>query len=58
MLACFASSIHASKARAALLEMTQDKLTVLEYFNAFELYLAQLEYYDESFYLAKLIFGL
>ena len=58
MLACFGSSIHAKKARAALLQMTQDKMTVLESFDAFESYLAQLEYYDESFYLAKFIFGL
>ena len=33
-------------------------MTVLEYFDAFESYLAQLEYYDESFYLTKFIFGL
>ena len=33
-------------------------MTVLEYFDAFESYLAQLEYYNESFYLAKFIFGL
>ena len=58
MLARFGSSIRARKARAALLQMTQDKMTVLEYFDAFELYLAQLENYDESFYLAKFIFGL
>ena len=47
-----------SKARATLLQMTQGKMTILEYFDAFELYLAQLEDYDESFYLAKFIFGL
>ena len=46
------------KARAALLQMTQGKMTVLEYFDAFESYLAQIEDYDESFYLAKFIFGL
>ena len=33
-------------------------MTILEYFDAFELYLAQMEDYDESFYLAKFIFGL
>ena len=33
-------------------------MTILEYFDAFELYLAQIEDYDESFYLAKFIFGL
>ena len=58
MLKCFGSSIPASKARAALLKMTQGKMTVLQYFDAFESYWAQLEYYDESFYLAKFIFGL
>ena len=33
-------------------------MTVLHYANAFESYLAQLEDYDESFYLTKFIFGL
>ena len=51
-------SIHAGKARAALLQMTQGKMTVLEYYDEFESHLAQLEDYDESFYLAKFIFGL
>ena len=54
----FGSSIRASKARAALLQITQDKMTVLEYFDAFESYLAQIDDYDESFYLGKFIFGL
>ena len=58
MLECFGLSIHARKARAALLQMTQGKMTILEYFDAFELYLAQIEDYDESFYLEKFIFGL
>ena len=58
MLERFGSPIRAGKARAALLQMTQDKMTVLEYFDAFESYLAQIEDYDESFYLAKFIFGL
>ena len=58
MLERFGSSIHARKARAALLQMTQGKMIVLVYFNAFESYLAQIEDYDESFYLAKFIFGL
>ena len=58
MLARFGSSIRASKARAALLQMTQGKMTVLDYFDAFESYLAQIEDYNESFYLAKFIFGL
>ena len=38
--------------------MTQDKMTVLQYADAFESYLAELEDYDKSFYLAKFIFGL
>ena len=33
-------------------------MTVLQYTDAFESYLAQLEDYDESFYLTKFIFGL
>ena len=58
MLERFGSSIPAKKARAALLQLTQDKMTVLQYADAFEPYLAQLEDYDESFYLTKFIFGL
>ena len=58
MLARFGSSIRAGKARVALLQMTQGKMTVLEYFDAFESYLAQIDDYGESFYLAKFIFGL
>ena len=33
-------------------------MTVLEYFDEFEAYLAQIDDYDESFYLTKFIFGL
>ena len=33
-------------------------MIVLQYVDAFETYLAQLEDYDESFYLTKFIFGL
>ena len=33
-------------------------MTVLQYFDAFESYLAQLEDYDELFFVAKFIFGL
>ena len=58
MLERFGSSIRAGKARAALLQMTQGKMPVLEYFDAFESYLAQLDDYDESFFLAKFILGL
>ena len=58
MLARFGSSIRASRARATLLQMTQGEMTVLEYFDTFESCLAQLEDYDESFYLTKFIFGL
>ena len=58
MLEQFCSSIHAKKACVALLQLTQDKMTVLQYADAFESYLDQLEDYDESFYLTKLIFGL
>ena len=58
MLERFESSIHAGKACAALQQMTQDKMTVLEYFDAFQAYLSQIDDYDESFYLTKFIFGL
>ena len=54
----FGSSIRADKARAALLQMTQGNMTVLQYTDACESYLAQLEDYDESFFLKKFIFGL
>ena len=33
-------------------------MIILQYADAFESYLAQLEDYDESFYLTKFIFGL
>ena len=58
MLKRFGSSIRANKARAVLLQMAQNKTTVLQYTYAFESYLAQLEHYNESFYLTKFIFGL
>ena len=38
MLERFGSSIRAKKAYAALMQLTQDKMTVLEYFDAFESY--------------------
>ena len=58
MLERFGSSIRADKAHAGIYQLRQDKMTVLQYANAFESYLAQLEDYDESFYLTKFIFGL
>ena len=58
MLERFGLSICASKGQAALLQLTQDKLTVLQYDDEFESYLAQLEDCDQSFYLTKFIFGL
>ena len=58
MLERFGLSIHAKKARAALLQMTQGKMTIPEYFDAFESYLAQLKDYDESLFMMKFIFGL
>ena len=58
MLKRFRSSIRKKKACVALLQLTQDKMTVLRYADAFESYLAQLEYYGESFYLTKFFFGL
>ena len=58
MLERFGSSIHAEKARAGLRRLNQDKMTVLQYADASELYLAQLGEYDESYYLTHFIFGL
>ena len=58
MLERFGSSIRVKKAHATLLQMTQGKMIVLQYFDAFESYLAQLEDYDESFFMTKFIFGL
>ena len=58
MLEPFGSSIHAEKARAGLQQLNQDKMTVLQYADAFESYLAQLGEYDESYYLTHFIFGL
>ena len=51
-------SIRAEKARASLYQLKQDKMTVLQYADAFESYLAQLGDYDESYYLVHFIFGL
>ena len=58
MLERFGLSIHAEKARAGLRQLKQDKMTVLQYADAFESYLAQLGEYDESYYLTHFIFGL
>ena len=58
MLERFGSSIRAKKARTGLQQLKQDKMTVLQYADAFESYLAQLGEYDESYYLTHLIFGL
>ena len=58
MLEHFGSSIRAEKARAGLRQLKQDNMTVLQYADAFESYLAQLGEYDESYYLTHFIFGL
>ena len=58
MLERFGTSIHAKKARAGLYQLKQDKMTVLQYADTFESYLAQLGDYDESYYLVHFIFGL
>ena len=58
MLERFGSSIRAEKARARLKQLKQDKMTVLQYADAFESYLAQLGEYDELYYLTHFIFGL
>ena len=58
MLERFGLSICAEKACAALLQMMQSNMTVMQYADAFESSLAQLEDYDESFLLTNFIFGL
>ena len=58
MLERFGSSIHAEKARVGLRQLNQDKMTILQYADAFESYLPQLGEYDESYYLTHFIFGL
>ena len=58
MLERFGSSIRAEKARGRLYQLRQDKMTVLQYADAFESCLAQMEDYDESYYLVHFIFGL
>ena len=58
MLEHFGSSIRTEKARAGLQQLKQDKMTVLQYADAFESFLAQLREYDESYYLTHFIFGL
>ena len=58
LLQRFGTSIRAEKARAGLYQLRQDKMTVLQYADAFESRLAQIENYDESYYLIHFIFGL
>ena len=58
MLERFGSSIRAEKARAGIYQLRQDKMTVLQYADAFESFLAQMGDYDESQYLVHFIFGL
>ena len=58
LLERFGTSIRAEKARAGLYQLKQDKMSVLQYADAFESFLAQLETYEESDYLVHFIFGL
>ena len=58
LLQRFGTSIRAEKARAGLYQLRQDNMTVLQYADAFESRLAQIENYDESYYLVHFIFGL
>ena len=58
MLERFGTSIRAEKARASLYRLKQDKMSVLQYAATFESYLAQIDDYDESYYLVHFIFGL
>ena len=58
LLQRFGTSIRAEKARGGLYQLRQDNMTVLQYADAFESRLAQIENYDESYYLVHFIFGL
>ena len=58
MLDRFGSSIHAEKARAGIYQLRQGKMSVLQYADAFESFLAQIDDYDEDQYLVHFIFGL
>ena len=58
MLKRFGLSIHVEKARAGIYQLRQDKMSVLQYAEAFESLLARIEDFDESQYLVQFIFGL
>ena len=58
LLERFGTSIRAEKARAGLYQLRQDKMSVLQYADAFESFLAQIGDYDELQYLVHFIFGL
>ena len=58
MLERFGTSIRAEKARAGIYRLRQGKMTVLQYADAFESYLAHIGDYDEAQYLVHFIFGL
>ena len=51
MLKRFGSSIRVEKARAGIYQLRQDKMSVLQYAEAFESFLARIEDFDESQYL-------
>ena len=55
MLERFGMTIRAEKARAGLYRLKQDKMSVLQYAATFESYLAQIDDYDESYYLVHFI---
>ena len=57
MLERFGTSIRAEKARASIYRLRQGNMTVLQYADAFESYLAQIDDYDEAQYLVHFIFG-
>ena len=58
MLERFGLSIRVEKARAGIYQLRQDKMSVLQYAEAFESFLARIEDFDESQYLVQFIFGL
>ena len=58
MLERFGTPIRAEKARSGIYRLRQGNMTVLQYSDAFESYLAQIDDYDEAQYLVHFIFGL
>ena len=58
MLERFGMSIRAEKVRSGIYRLRQGNMTVLQYADTFESYLAHIDDYDEAQYLVQFIFGL